>query len=154
MMQKVLLGFFRHSDSTALLQCNSTKHPCKHGMLWSYSHCIGFCFKCQCMCRIRQYSWGILQFIIKRVYRYDITAGQESWCFAEIGPCTLYTHCMVNDNIDMQLCMSNMITLLFNGWFIYHCQINQWWTQSTFTVASIGFQSFDYLINIFVGSYS
>ena len=53
MIQKVLLHFFHHSDSTALLQCNSTKHPCKHCILWSCNHCIGFCFKCRSTRRYR-----------------------------------------------------------------------------------------------------
>ena len=40
LIQKMLMHFFHHGDSTVLLQCNSMKHPCKCSILWSYIYSL------------------------------------------------------------------------------------------------------------------
>ena len=149
MIQNVLLHFFHHSDSTVLLQCNSTKHPCKHGILWSYSHCIGFCFKCQCMWWYKESSNLLLKEFTDIVIT-DITAGHENWCFAEIGPCTLYP--LYGKWKYWYACLIWYITV---QWLIHLLLSNQPVMNAkvyTFTVALV--QSFVYLTNILAGSYS
>ena len=152
MIRKVLLYFFHHSDSTALLQlqCNSTKHPCK-----LYPLIIQPLYRtllyCWCMCRIWWYKWSC-NLLLKEftdIVITDITAWQENWCFVEIGHCTLYP--------------------LYDKWkywyacliWLHYCSMVDSFIivkstsdehKSTFTVVLA--QSFDYLTNILAGSYS
>ena len=92
-----LYKYFKRVNVSALLQClirqqysnsqtviNLTKHSCKCDIFWSYSLLLSILF---------QFLNRICNLIIKRVctynnYRYYCWA--KNWCFAEIGPCTLY----------------------------------------------------------------
>ena len=63
--------------------CNSTKHPCINVVPSDHTaYCKRFCS--HAIAHVgHDMIWLLKGFT-------DITAGQENWCFAEIGPCTVY----------------------------------------------------------------
>ena len=93
---KALQHFFHQSNSSVLLQCNSTKYPCKHGILWSYSLLYRILLHMPLQYRKQQFLKGSHHLITKRVCRYNnhryyrCTGNLRNWWFTEIEPCTLY----------------------------------------------------------------
>ena len=74
-----LLYIFYHKDSTTLLQCSSTKHPCECSRT---AYCIGFCFRCQLqhlqnLMILKKITWSIL--IIKGFHIQLIIAHNQCW---------------------------------------------------------------------------
>ena len=67
---KGLQHFFHQGDNIALLQCNSTKHPCKLDILWSYSLLHRVMLQMPLHTQKTKIFKGSHNLIIKRVCRY------------------------------------------------------------------------------------